>query len=77
MIDNSRTDRIDMVRRQEYNYKNEVFNDMDVFWVKEGRKQPEEEYFRLCCLAVKIVCMERDPEFYFSVRSLENSAFNI
>ena len=42
---------------------------MDIFWVKDGRYHPEEEYFRLCCLALKIVCIERDQEFYFSVRN--------
>ena len=68
-VDTSRAERIDLIRRLEYNYKNEIYNDMDVFWVKDGRKQPEEEYFRLCCLALKIVCIEKDSEFYFSVRT--------
>ena len=42
---------------------------MDIFWVTDGRYHPEEEYFRLCCLALKIVCIEKDQEFYFSVRN--------
>ena len=76
-IDTSRAERIDLIRRLEYNYKNEIYNDMDVFWVKDGRKQPEEEYFRLCCLALKIVCIEKDSEFYFSVRILFNLTYNM
>lgn len=66
-LDSSRAERIDLIRRLEYNYDDKTYNDMDVFWVKEGRKQPEEEYFRLCCLALKIVLIEKDADFYFSV----------
>ena len=34
---------------------------------KNGRRNPEEEYFRLSCLALKILCIENDSEFFFSV----------
>ena len=61
-----------MIKRLEYHYKDEVYNDADFLKDKSGRRNPEEEYFRLCCLALKIVCIENDSEFYFSVRILDS-----
>ena len=36
-------------------------------WEKDSRKDPEEEYFRLSCLALKIIYNEQDTDFVFTV----------
>ena len=38
-------------------------------WEKDSRKDPEEEYFRLSCLALKIIYNEQDTDFVFTVSS--------
>ena len=58
-----------LIKRLEYCYKDETYNDMEFLVDKNGRRNPEEEYFRLSCLALKIVCIENDSEFFFSVSS--------
>ena len=39
-------------------------------WEKDSRKDPEEEYFRLSCLALKIIYNEQDTDFVFTVSLL-------
>lgn len=36
-------------------------------WEQDARKDPEEEYFRLSCLALKIIYNEQDTDFVFTV----------
>jgi len=36
-------------------------------WEMDARKDPEEEYFRLSCLALKIIYNEQDTDFVFTV----------
>ena len=36
-------------------------------WEQDSRKDPEEEYFRLSCLALKIIYNEQDTDFIFTV----------
>lgn len=36
-------------------------------WEADARKDPEEEYFRLSCLALKIIYNEHDTDFVFTV----------
>jgi len=36
-------------------------------WEQDSRKDPEEEYFRLSCLALKIIYNEQDTDFVFTV----------
>lgn len=63
----NRNEHDNLIKRLEYCYKDETYNDMDFLNDMNGRRNPEEEYFRLCCLALKISYIENDSEFYFSV----------
>ena len=60
-------ERMNKMAAEEENPSNATASAITQQWEKDSRKDPEEEYFRLSCLALKIIYNEQDTDFVFTV----------